>query len=497
MKKQFRKVNFILVLFTLFMVCFCVNILSVQAATTTNWVPITCYTIPTERVNTYNLNNGRYAYTGYIDGNTDKCVIQQIRSDGYCKVKYPASRGYRIAYAESSKFFSNINFSTNTKKLGARKTVYRRSNLSQSLGTVYANDNVLIVGTSGNKTQIVYPISGGYKMGWVSGNYSGNSQQDANIQDGYYRIESAVDFNFVLDVYGGHMDNGANVQIYRNLGVKNQIFLVRRQPDGYYTITAVHSGKSLDVAGNGQVSGTNIMQYESHGGDNQKWKIVQTSDGRCSFISKCNGLYLDLEGGRAVGGVNIRCWSGNGSNAQKFRLQSTTVDGKPYQPSSQTTNTGTGYANPVSRSSATWSSSRDSSGCQHDIQNVPLGTPVYAIADGTIECQQKYAVISGRKYLVSYGNVINFNSRDGRTRAIYAHLNGFSKCTASIPSSSTRQLSASSVYVSKIPLGTFSVSKGDLIGYVGTTGNSTGPHLHFELRINNQRVNPPNYVNIR
>lgn len=337
-KKQMRQIPFILAACMLFITCFMLNVLSVQAATTTNRVPITCYTISTGRVNTYNLSNGRYTYTGYINGATDKCVIQQVRSDGYCKVKYPVSRGYRTAYVQSSKFFTNINFSASTKKIGKNKTVYRRSNLSQSLGTVYGNDNVIVVGTSGNKTQIIYPVSGGYKMGWVSGNYSVNNETDANIKDGYYRIESAVNFNFVLDVYGGRTDDGANIQIYENHGAKNQIFLVRRQSDGYYTITAVHSGKSLDVAGNGQVSGTNIMQYKSHGGDNQKWKIVQTSDGRCSFISKCNGLYLDLEDGKAVGGINIRCWSGNGSNAQKFRMQWTTVDGKYYeQPDSSNT----------------------------------------------------------------------------------------------------------------------------------------------------------------
>ncbi|MGB5087575.1 MAG: M23 family metallopeptidase, partial [Ruminococcus bromii] len=38
------------------------------------------------------------------------------------------------------------------------------------------------------------------------------------------------------------------------------------------------------------------------------------------------------------------------------------------------------------------------------------------------------------------------------------------------------------------------VNQGDLIGYVGSTGSSTGPHLHFEIRLNGEKMDPLGYT---
>ena len=88
----------------------------------------------------------------------------------------------------------------------------------------------------------------------------------------------------------------------------------------------------------------------------------------------------------------------------------------------------------------------------------PRNTPVFAAGDGVVE----YAKRNG-----GYGEYIRIR-HNSEYKTAYAHLARFAK--------SIRQ-------------GT-RVKQGDIIGYVGTTGRSTGPHLHYEIIFRNKQVNP-------
>lgn len=128
----------------------------------------------------------------------------------------------------------------------------------------------------------------------------------------------------------------------------------------------------------------------------------------------------------------------------------------------------------------------------HDINiNVSSNTPVYAIADGTVTYKQAYRTYNGIKYLTSYGNFIEFKSNSGGYTAKYCHLSKFVGANQIISSSRTKPVSGSN---GTYTLGTKSVKKGDIIGYIGTTGNSSGIHLHFEIRKNGNRIDPTSVI---
>lgn len=88
----------------------------------------------------------------------------------------------------------------------------------------------------------------------------------------------------------------------------------------------------------------------------------------------------------------------------------------------------------------------------------PRGTPIMAAGNGIVERADRYG---------SFGNYIRIRHANGYKTA-YAHLNGFA-----------RGIRAGS-----------RVTQGQTIGYVGTTGRSTGPHLHYEVHLNGNPTNP-------
>jgi murein DD-endopeptidase MepM/ murein hydrolase activator NlpD len=87
----------------------------------------------------------------------------------------------------------------------------------------------------------------------------------------------------------------------------------------------------------------------------------------------------------------------------------------------------------------------------------PIGTPIYATADGTVTTAGNkgngfgnHVIINhGYGYETLYGHMVRVKSREGQT-----------------------------------------VKRGEIIGYVGSTGKSSGPHCHYEVHKNGQKIDP-------
>mgnify|MGYP000828252405 CR=1 FL=1 len=139
------------------------------------------------------------------------------------------------------------------------------------------------------------------------------------LGNGYYKI-TAKHSGKVLDVYWEKMEAGANVQQYYWNNGDNQQWVVKDAGDGYYKIIARHSGMALDVYNSEQSSGANVEQYPWKNSDNQKWVVKPAGDGYYYIVSKGNGLYLDVYGGVAVNDANIDTYFGHGGASEKWRL---------------------------------------------------------------------------------------------------------------------------------------------------------------------------------
>lgn len=94
-----------------------------------------------------------------------------------------------------------------------------------------------------------------------------------------------------------------------------------------------------------------------------------------------------------------------------------------------------------------------------DVINRP-GTPIYAPARGTVT----FAAVDG-----AYGNSVVLQHGGGLSTR-YAHMQRFVLKEGQ------------------------TINRGDLIGYIGNSGRSTGPHLHYEVRLNGVCVNPMRYI---
>ena len=404
--------------------------------------------------------NNTGACNAWIDCAADELWLMDVgvtNGQYWAQVSYPVSSGRRTGFIPLSALTANSHAVKSTSS-GKFYCSPRLGKATSSSYYVAKSDVVWLVAVNGNQVQLLYPTSSGYRLAWAAKSdyekYCGKigSGSGQLVPNGDYIIVSGLNSNKVVDVNGASNDNCANIQLWTRNGTGAQTYQLTYNAGGWYTIVNVQSGKALDVANGEAKCGQNVWQYQCNGTNAQKW-YLEDAGGGYYYIRSALGYYLDVNGGVTGDGTNIQIWTGNQSNAQRFKFEATFAPVWPCQ-----------NARYISTMYRYWNGGNvKNHGCKSNMYNGfdiagSSGDTIYAIESGTVV--DKGYSSSG------FGNYVIIQHANG-LRSLYAHMK----------------------YASCVNKGD-TVSRGQTIGYMGTTGNSTGNHLHFEI------YNPNNHGQI-
>lgn len=149
-----------------------------------------------------------------------------------------------------------------------------------------------------------------------------------NVEEGTYVFSSALNANKVLSVQNDGFGDQTAAVLNDKKDTSGQRFEVRSAGNGYYTITAEHSGKVLDVNGASTASGATVQQYMSNGTKAQLWYFTNAGNGYYTIHSVL-GTCLDVWSANTANGTMIDCYAYNGTNAQKWKF--TKAESKPLE----------------------------------------------------------------------------------------------------------------------------------------------------------------------
>lgn len=271
-----------------------------------------------------------------------------------------------------------------------------------------------------------------------------------------------------------------------------------------FTIKNVGSGKYLNVYGNGNYNNCNVTLWAADGTSGENWKFVSNGTGYMIVPQCATGRPLNIYGDSAKNGSNVCLWSRtahstqtwipeyvSSQNAYIFRSANNkslvlTADGtgnganicvRTYSSGNKKqlwTCGGLKTTNTPSSGSGSGNASTSTASLIWPLENGAGSVSSKAGARwGTIHVGTDIAANSGTKILASASGVVKaagYNSargyyiviEHGQYLAVYQHMK-----------------SAATVKVGS------SVKQGQVIGYVGNTGESYGSHLHFELALTN------------
>ncbi len=148
--------------------------------------------------------------------------------------------------------------------------------------------------------------------------------KSANLDpDAWYSI-TAMHSGKALEIEGGidGKANGLALQQNEPTGAANQLFQFRQVQSGFFQITVKHSGKVLEIRDNSLKDHASIQQNEFNGKDCQLFTLVKETSGNYRIIARSTGYGFDVLGGVKATGDNIPVvvYPATGATNQTFRI---------------------------------------------------------------------------------------------------------------------------------------------------------------------------------
>ena len=162
-------------------------------------------------------------------------------------------------------------------------------------GNIENGSKMILSKTENNNNQMLY--------------FFNETESEKTVKNGVYKLAIGIDSNKALEVAGSNTNDGAKVDIWDYGNAEAQKFNIKYE-DGYYKITAMHTGKSLTVKNGNLSEGAEIVQSTYEGLDSQKWIIRD---------SKVNGLVISLKSNPLLS-ITVE---GNIENGSKMILSKT------------------------------------------------------------------------------------------------------------------------------------------------------------------------------
>nr|WP_321411023.1 RICIN domain-containing protein [uncultured Carboxylicivirga sp.] len=244
----------------------------------------------------------------------------------FCK----ASDGVRLGYAEHR---ANWTAASVYRAPDGKVQAFGGTSERQAVNTSYrfvAEDRDVYYNGYGPQREYVMDLPGGtgYQVGQTNAETVVNITTGDDIQpviDGKYVLVNR-NSGRVMEVASGSYTSGANIQQGTYNGGTYQQWNVtpvdiRIGGDfSYFTITAVHSGKSPDILNWSLDNGGNVISYDDAKGANQQWYLDYAGDGWFYIRSRHSSLCLDVYNSATYAGANIDQWEKNGGTNQQWRF---------------------------------------------------------------------------------------------------------------------------------------------------------------------------------